>query len=54
METLQKNGLSKPSEDELLVNELMTVEGGVDTDSDEDDCWWAECFYQAKSCYTGA
>jgi len=56
MENFKKNGLEKPVEDELHLDELMSVEGGNDTDSDEDDCSIGlQCAYKASaSCYTKA
>ena len=56
MENQKKSGLEKPVEDEIKLSELMSVEGGNDTDSDEDWCIALQCKSTAeeKSCYTGA
>jgi len=43
----------KPIEVELSSDELLSVEGGIDTDSDEDDCSRKQCQSQAvTSCYS--
>ena len=56
MENQKKNGFEKPIEDEIKLPELMSVEGGSDTDSDEDWCIVGQCYEngEKKTCYTGA
>jgi len=38
MGNYKKNGLEKTIEDESSSDELLSVEGGVDTDSDRVEC----------------
>lgn len=54
MNNQKKRDLEKIVEDELHLDELMRVEGGIDTDCDEDGCKAVQCVSKAEvSCYTG-
>lgn len=53
MKNLEKRKLENSLGDELNLDELLLVEGGVDTDSDEDECTKQQCKTGAiTSCYT--
>ena len=53
MEKQKRNGLEKPIKDELELNELTTVEGGTDSESDEGWCIIGQCYQAAeKTCYS--
>ena len=51
MENQKKSSLKKTVEDEIKLSELMSVEGGNDTDSDEDWCIVGQCYQGAQSNY---